>query len=148
MATGPSAPSAPKSTDAAARPSLRYLGVLVLVMFLLTSAVGGSLGLEGSYLLVTLASHIGLALVTLGIAAYATSFVGRYYRTLPRASAGIAAIAALGATVAGAAFLVGGQSNGALYAMEGLALIGILAAIVMIVVGGPSGKLAPAGTSH
>jgi hypothetical protein len=120
----------------------------VFVMFLLTSAVGGSLALESSYLLVTLASHIGLAVVTLGVAGYATSFVGRNYRALPRATAGIAALSALGATIAGTIFLLDGQSNSALYAMEGLAVIGTLAAIVMIVVGGPSGKRTPVGTSH
>jgi hypothetical protein len=109
-------------------------------MFLLTSAVGGSLASESSYLAVTLASHIGLALVTLGIAGYATSFVGRSYRALPRASAGVAALAALGATIAGTIFLLDGQGNPALYAMEALAVVGIVASLAMIVVGGPAGK--------
>ena len=109
-------------------------------MFLLTSAVGSSLALESSYLPVTLASHIGLALVTLGIAGFSTSFVGRHYRPRPRAAAGIAALAALGATISGTVFLVGGQSNFALYAMEGFAVLGIVAAIAMIVLGGPSGR--------
>jgi hypothetical protein len=148
MATEPSAPKPPQDTVATEGPSLRVWGVLVVVMFLLTSAVGGSLALESSYLPVTLASHIGLALVTLGIAGYATSFVGRYYRALPRASAGIAALAGLGATIAGTVFLLDGQSNAALYAMEGFAGVGILAAIVMIVVGGPSGKRIQTATSH
>lgn len=127
--------------------TLRGSAVLVLVMFLLTSAVGGSLALEGSYLLVTLVSHIGLAVVTLVIAGYTASSVGRFYRTLPRASAGIAAFAALGATVAGTAFLLGGKGSPALYAMEGFAVLGIVAAILMIVVGGPAGKNPPAPTS-
>ena len=119
---------------------MRGWGILVFVFFLLSSAVGGSLALESSYLLVTLASHIGLALVTLGLAGYATSFVGRSYKSMPRAFAGLAALAALGATIAGTIFLVGGQSASALYAMEGLAGIGILAALLMIVFGGQSGK--------
>jgi hypothetical protein len=62
---------------------------------------------------------------------------------LPRASAGIAALAALGATIAGTIFLLDGQGTGALYAMEGLAGLGILASIVMIVVGGDSGRQVP-----
>lgn len=140
----PSAPAVPASTEAIARPSLRYLGVLVLVMFVLTSAVGGSLASENNYLLVTLASHIGLALVTLGIAGFAASFVGRAYRPVPRASSGIAALAALGATISGTVFLLGGQSNAALYAMEGFAGLGILFALLMVVFGGPSGKRGPA----
>ncbi len=104
--------------------------------------------MESSYLPLTLASHIGLALVTLGIAGYSTSFVGRHYRPGPRASAGLAALAALGATISGAVFLLGGQSNGALYAMEGLAAVGILAAIGMILAGGPSGKRLATEPSH
>ena len=121
-------------------PSLRILGIAVLGMFLLTSVVGGSLALESSYLPLTLGSHIGLAIVTLGIAGYATSLSGRYYRTLPRVFAAIAAFAARGATIAGTVFLLGGQTDAALYAMEGLALLGIFAALVIVVVGGPSAK--------
>jgi hypothetical protein len=127
--------------------SLRWWGVLAFVMFILTSTVGGSLALESSYLPVTLASHIGLALVTVAIAGYATSFVGRSYRPLPRAAAGLAALSALGGTVAGTIFLVRGGGTAPLEAMEGFAVLGILAALVMIVVGGESGKRVPASGS-
>jgi hypothetical protein len=120
--------------------SLRSWGILIFVFFLLTSAVGGSLALESSYLVVTLASHIGLALVTLGLAAYASSFVGRTYNALPRASAGLSALSALGATIAGTLFLVHGQGTGPLEAMEGLAGLGLVASLLMIVFGGESGK--------
>jgi hypothetical protein len=141
-------PTEPQSAGGPAARSLRLFGVVVFVMFLLTSAIGGSLALESSYLAVTLASHIGLALITLGIAGYATSVVGRSYRAPARASAGVAALAALGATIAGTVFLLDGSSNSALYAMEGLAVVGILAAIVMIVAGGSSGLRAPSETSR
>ena len=120
------------------RVSLRLLGILLLVMFLVTSVVGGSLALESSYVLVTLASHIGLALVTLGLAGYATSFVGRSYKAMPRGFAGVCAVSALGATIAGTIFLLDGQSTGALSAMEAFAVIGILAALVMVAFGGAS----------
>ena len=142
MEAKPPTPADPHSRVATPGRSLRSWGVLVFVMFVLTSAVGGSLALESSYLPITLASHIGLALVSLGIAGYATSSVGRSYRALPRASAGVAALAALGATIAGTVFLLDGQSSSSLYAMEGLAVIGILAALVMIAFGGQSGKRA------
>ncbi|HTT15588.1 MAG TPA: hypothetical protein VMG81_07455 [Thermoplasmata archaeon] len=146
--TTPSAPATPPTGENTRGPSLRIWGVLVFVLFLITSTVGGSLALESSYLAVTLASHIGLALVTLAVATYATMFVGRQYRSVPRASAGIAALSALVATIAGTVFLLGGQSNSALYAMEGFAGLGILAGLVMIVVGGPSGRnTAPTATS-
>jgi len=140
-----SPPSAlPPTAGTSAARSLRFWGVLLLVMFILTSAVGGSLALESTYLVVTLASHVGLALVTVGIAGYATSSVGRSYRAVPRGFAGLAALAALGATIAGAVFLLGGGSSSALDAMEGLAGLGILSSLVLIVTGGETGKLASA----
>lgn len=147
MTTGPPAPTPSASTAPSAARSLRLWGVLVLLLFLVTSTVGGSLASESPYLAVTLASHIGLALVTLGIASYATSFVGRSYRTPARAASGIAALAALGATVSGTVFLLGGQSNAALYAMEGFAGLGIVAGIVMVVLGGASGRRVPTAPS-
>ena len=116
-------------------------------MFLLTSAVGGSLGLESSYLPVTLASHIGLALVTLGVTGYAASAVGRRYRGPARTSSGLAGFAALGGTLAGTVYLVAGQTNYALYAMEGFAVLGIVAAIVMLVVGRPTEANSAANTA-
>ncbi len=135
-------PRPPKSTTWA---SLRVWGVLLLVMFLLTSAVGGSLALESSYLLVTLASHIGLAVVTLGLAGYGGAILGRRYKPLPRAFVGLAALSALVATIAGTIFYLGGQSNMALYAMEGFAGLGILASLLLIVFGGESGERASVG---
>ncbi len=138
-ASASSAPPSPTTGTESGR-SLRFWGCLVLLFFLLTSAVGGSLSLESHYLIVTLASHIGLAVVTLVLAGYATSFVGRSYTAVPRAGAALSALAALGATIAGTVFLVAGHSEGALDAMEGLAGIGLLAALVMVVFGGPSGK--------
>ncbi len=119
---------------------LRTWGILVFVFFLLTSAVGGSLASESSYLALTLASHIGLALVTLGLAGFAASRLGRRYRPVPRAASGLGALAALGATVSGTVFLVGGQSNAALYCMVGFAVVGLVASLLMIVFGGPSGQ--------
>jgi hypothetical protein len=140
MATPPSSSTSSTASTAVPGPSLRVWGILVLVFFLLTSAVGGSLASESSYLLITLASHIGRALGTLGLAGYGASFIGRSYKAIPRGSAGLSALSALGATLAGTIFLVGGQSTAALYAMEGFAGIGILAALLMIVFGGQSGK--------
>ncbi len=143
MATDSPAPVTASPPAAPKGPSLRILGGLVFVMFLLTSVVGGSLALESTYLVVTLASHIGLALVTLAVAGYTASVVGRRYRTLPRVSAGLGALSALGATLAGTAFLLGGQSPVALNAMAGLAGLGLLTGLLMIVFGGPSGRIAP-----
>ena len=138
---------------ARADPALRLWGIAVIVMFLLTSVLGGSLASESSYLPLTLSSHIGLALVTLGIAGYATSFVGRNYRPVPRASAATAALAALGAAIAGAFFLLGDQSAAAVNAVDAsmvvFAVLGIAAGLVMIVGGGPSGQRpTPSNNTH
>jgi hypothetical protein len=143
MSTAPPSSPNPLPGNLTASRSLRYWGVLVFVFFFLTSAVGGSLALESSYLVVTLASHIGLALVTLAVAGYASSMLGRDYTLVPRASTGLAALAALGATIAGTVFLLDGQGNPTLYAMEGFALLGLLAALIMIIMGGASGLRAP-----
>jgi hypothetical protein len=116
-------------------------------MFLLTSAVGGSLALESSYVLATLASHIGLALVTLGLSGYGAAVLGRQYKKLPQAFAGLAALSALIATIAGTIFYLGGQGNPALYAMEGFAGLGILASVLLIVFGGEAGKRSPMGNA-
>jgi len=143
VSTNASPPGGPGPQAPSSRTSLRVWGVLLLVMFLLTSIVGGSLALESSYLPVTLASHIGLALVTLGLAVYGAAVLGRPYRAPSKALVGLAGLSALVATIAGTVFLLGGSSNPALYAMEAFAGIGILASLVLIVIGGESGKRAP-----
>jgi hypothetical protein len=139
-----SAPPAYPTIAAEPGHTLRSWGALVFLFFLITSAVGGSLALESSYLVVTLASHIGLALVTLALAGYGASRLGRAYQPLPRASAGLAAFCALGATIAGTLFLAFDQNHAALLAMEGFAVVGLLAAILMMAFGGPSGRRTPA----
>jgi hypothetical protein len=116
--------------------SLRIWGIILLVLFLVTSTVGGSLALESSYLLTTLLSHIGLALVTLGVAGYAAAIASRPYKPVPRAFARLTALSALLATIAGTVFYLGGQGAPWLYTMEGFAGLGILASLVLIVVGG------------
>jgi len=142
-APSPRAEVAPR-VGPGARVSLRVWGVVLLVLFVLTSTVGGSLASESQYILLVLAGHIGLALVTLGVAGYATSFVGRRYPVVPRAFAGLAALSALGGTLAGTAYLLGGGGNAALYAMEGFASVGILAAAATIVTGGDPVRSSPA----
>jgi hypothetical protein len=137
MTTPPPTPTMLSSTTVSG-PSLRAWGALVFVLFLITSAVGGSLALESSYVIVVLLSHIGLALVTLGVAGYTASRLGPAYRALPRAGAALGAFCALFATVSGAVFLYT-SSNAALYAMETLAGIGLIAGLIMMIAGGPSG---------
>ncbi len=139
MSGNPSPSNAPPAGPPVGKISLRIWGILLLVMFLLTSAVGGSLALESSYLVVTLASHIGLALTTLALGAYGAAVLARPYGPRPKAFVGLAALSALGGTLAGTVFLLFGQNPVALYAMEGFAGLGILSALLLMVFGGPSG---------
>lgn len=118
--------------------------MLILIMFVLTSAVGGSLALESSYLPVTLASHIGLALLTIGLCAYGSAVVSRPYRSRTRALVRLAGVCAGLASLAGADFLLVGQNVYALAIMSGFALLGMVASALMIVFGGPSGRVAAA----
>jgi hypothetical protein len=113
------------------------------VFFLLTSAVGASLASEGTQLAVTLASHIGLALVTLVLAGYGAGMLSSAYRTVPQVAARLAALSALVGVLAGSVFYVT-NSLAALYLMEGFGSLGILCGLLMIVFGGPSGRKAPA----
>lgn len=122
------------------RRTLRAWGVLLLVMFLLTIAVGGSLAAESSYLPITLASHIGLAIATLGLAVFGSAVIAPSYSPRARAAVGAAGLGALGATLAGTIFLLDGQSNPALYAMEGFAIVGVLGSVLTIVFGASSGR--------
>jgi hypothetical protein len=143
MSTTSPAQGGQGASTPSSRVSLRVWGVLLLVMFLLTSVVGGSLALESSYLAVTLASHIGLAVVTLGLAVYGAAVLGRPYRAPSKALVGLAGLSALIATIAGTVFLLAGSNSSALYAMEVFAGVGILASLLLIVFGGESGKRAP-----
>ena len=143
-----SPPVSPSSARGQSRhgPSLRVWGILLLLMFILTSAVGGSLALESSYLIVTLSSHIGLALLTVGLAGYVSGVVSRPYKSRARASARLAGISAGFAAIAGAVFLWLGSSDLALYAMEGFAILGIVASLLMIAFGARSERLPAAET--
>jgi len=135
VATPQAAPSTPAATPSV--PSLRIRGIGVFVGFIVVSLLGNSLALEsGGYGLGYLAGHIVVALLLVAFTGHSAVLASRSYRGLSQAVSTLTLVAAIGATIAGTVFLLGGQSNGALYGMEGLAVLGLLGAILMIVWGG------------
>jgi hypothetical protein len=126
------APAAPQKKSQ----SLRVHAVVLLVLVIIESAVGGSLALEGStYSLGYLGGHIGLAVLLVLLSAWVLVLARRVAAPLAQIAAGITLLACIGATIAGTVFLTAGQSNGALDAMEGFAGVAVLTSLILIVVG-------------
>jgi len=115
--------------------SFRVRASVALGFFLLEGAIGGSLASEASYNVAALAAHIALALLLVGFSGYTAAIATRPYPLAARLAAALTFVAALGATLSGTAFLLGGQSNSALYAMEGFFVVGVVALVFLIVLG-------------
>lgn len=129
---------------------LRVRAIPILVLVFAEILVGNELALAGSpYPVGWLAAHVVLALLLIGFTGHALRIAVRLPSTPARVAAGLTFLSALGATIAGTVFLVAGQANSALYAMEGLAGIAILADLLLLVWGsvavpsGPSASAAP-----
>jgi len=117
---------------------------VVLVLVLVEILVGNQLALAGSpYPLAYLAGHIALAVIVSGFAAHVLLRAVRRRHAPVRAAAAITFVAAVGATLGGTWFLVGGMTNPALYAMEGLGGLALLGALLVIVWGGARPSTAP-----
>ena len=116
--------------------SLRMRAVGMLVVLLALATVGGTLALEGSsYVLGYLALHIVLAILLVGFSAHVFMATLRLSNTPARASAGLALLSALGATVGGSIFLFVGGNPIALDAMEGLTGVALLGIVLLILFG-------------
>jgi hypothetical protein len=127
--------------------SLRWRGVGLLVLVTIETLVGNELALAGSpYPWSWLAVHIVVGLLLIGFAGHTARMAFRRPRTVARVSATLAALGSLGAFVSGLLFLFAGQSNGALYGMEGLAGLVFLAAVLLIVFGSVAPPPTPAAT--
>jgi len=131
-------PSAPAPANPPDR-RLRWLGILTLILTVAVSTVGGSLALEGStYSISYLGGHVGLAVVLILVSAWAVVLSRRLSSRPARIAAHMVLGSAILAFVAGIVFLEAGQSNGALYAMEGFAGLAVLASLLLIVWGSVS----------
>ncbi|HTT16789.1 MAG TPA: hypothetical protein VMH49_05485 [Thermoplasmata archaeon] len=129
-------PGAPGARSPRRRASLRVHGVLILVIALAEVLLGNALANDGSpYPASTLYAHVGIAvlLVLLTIGALVVAVRGHPMRS--RAIALVTFLATLGAALGGTIFLDAGGSNVALDLMEGLPVLTLLGAILLIVWG-------------
>lgn len=125
-------PRPPKSN------TLRILGGLMLAVVIAESLLGSALMSQKPFAAVALAAHILGALITIGVAAWAFRVAFHLPGWRPRASAALASIGSVGATVAGATFLLGGETRAALDWMGDFDGVLIVAAILLLIWGSVS----------
>lgn len=98
--------------------------------------IGNELALAGSpYPDSWLAAHIVVGLLLLAVAGHAARISMRLPKTSARVAAVVTVLAVLGAFASGLAFLFAGETNAALYGMEGLAGVALLGSLLLLVVG-------------
>ncbi len=118
------------------RPSLREQGVVILVLLVVEVLLGSELARIGPpYPWSWLGAHIGLGIVLFLVSGNAFGISLRRARGFVRVAGGLTCLATLGAVLSGFAFLFGGESNAALYGMEGLAVIALIGSFLLIVFG-------------
>ena len=141
MSAVPSTPAPVPPAPAAVGPAanLRLRGVVILVLVLVEILLGNQLAVAGSpYPIAYLVVHILVAVLVCGFAGHIVLLAWKRTQTPIRVAAAITFLSAVGATLGGTWFLVGGMSNPALYTMEALGGLAFLGAILVIVLGGPA----------
>lgn len=127
----------------AARPrrnhALQLVGVVLLALVVGEGLAGSALMVQNPFSAGTLALHITLAVVTVGFTFWAFRLALRLRGWRPEAAALLALLSAVGATAAGATFLLGGKAPAALHWMEGFT-VGITVASVLLMVWGAAVK--------
>jgi hypothetical protein len=127
----PPAPPPPRTG-----PSLRVRGVALFVAVLIEILIGNELAIVGTpYPEWLIGLHVVVALLLVIFSAYATFLAFRAAGTGARASAVLAAVGSLGASIGGSVFLYNGSAP-ALTAMEGLGGLALLGALLLILLGG------------
>ena len=118
-------------------PSLRVRGAVIFALVLADILLGNHLAEAGSpYPLGYLAAHIGVTVAVLAFSGHAVLASRRSVGWAPSASALLTLLASLGATFAGAAFLLEAGARGPLLGMEGFGVLAFLGTIMLIVFGG------------
>jgi hypothetical protein len=126
----------PTRFDGLPQNALRVRAAVLLVLVILELLVGNQLALAGSpYPVPYLAGHVVLAILLVGLAAHSTILARRRAGAVAQVSGLLALLGSAGAGIAGTIFLWGGQANGALWGMEGLGVIALLGAILLLVFG-------------
>jgi len=118
-------------------PSLRVRGLVILIVVLAEILIGNELAVIGPpYPWSWIGIHIAVGLLLVAITGHAFGLsVRRTRKATAQVSSGVTFLSSLGAVAAGFVFLFGGQSNGALYGMEGLGGLALLGGLLMIVFG-------------
>lgn len=136
MTSTPTAPLASPVPPETRDRRIRILAAPILLGLLGEILLGNSLASVGSpYPDSYLAAHVALGLFLVALTGWAFGLSVRLPSVRARAVAGVTHLSTLGAVVAGTVFLLAGQAQGALDAMEGLAVLAILGAILLLVVG-------------
>lgn len=134
------AEKSPNRRDRARRNrALQLFGILFLGLVIAEGLAGSALMTEKPFAAGTLALHIALALVMVWLALWAFRVALRLRGWRPPVAALLALLSTAGATMAGAAFLLGGEAPGALHWMEGCTG-GIIVAGVLLLVWGAAFK--------
>ncbi len=130
--TGASVPPAPVRDQ-----SLRVRGAVILVLVVVEIFIGNELAVAGSpYPDGWLAAHVVVGLLLLGVAGHAARISMRLPKASVRVAAVVTVLAVLGAFASGLAFLFAGETNAALYGMEGFAVVALLGSLLLLVLGG------------
>ncbi len=126
--------------------TLRILAIPIFGLLLIDSLLGDSLmySPEGQpFPLSTLALHIGVALLLVGITGLAFVISLRLPGWRPRVAAGLPFASTLVATLAGIVFLLGSESPAALAWMEAFAAIAFIGDILLLVWGSVASSALP-----
>ncbi len=139
--------SAPVKQSQTRNRTLRIRAIPISVLVIVESVLGDPLARAGSpYPLGYLAAHIGLALLLVAFAAHAFVISIRLPSWPARVAACVTFLCALGATIDGTVFLLGGQSRSSLYGMEALAVVALLGAILLFAWGSVAIPASPVST--
>lgn len=121
--------------------TLQAIGILLLALVVLGGLAGSALMSQDPFSAVTLALHIVLALAMVGVSMLALRLAQRLQGWRPAAAAALALLSTLGATLAGAVFLLGGEALAALHWMEGFTGGIIVAGVLLLAWGAARPKV-------
>jgi hypothetical protein len=117
-------------------PPLRARAVPLLLLLLVEALLGNQLAVVGSpYPLGYLVAHVALAVLLVAFSTHVLVLARRLPGVPARTAAWVTFVSTIIATAGGTAFLFGGQSSAALYAMVAFAGVAILGAVLLLVWG-------------
>ncbi len=112
--------------------SLQAIGILLLALVVAGGLAGSALMAQDPFSAATLAVHIALALSMVGVSMLALRLARGLQGWRPTAAAAVGLLSAVGATLAGAVFLLGGEALAALHWMEGFTGAIIVASVLLL----------------